>query len=88
MVLTIFIISTHAKAAADPGASSDSAGSISLTASTDTGLEALLPDIGTIYRQAFAAPYQQVETEITDPSIAAFFSKLMADTGLDKVALP
>jgi hypothetical protein len=46
---------------------------------------ALMPDITAIYQQALALPYQQVETEITDPSIAAFFSKYMAATGLDKI---
>jgi hypothetical protein len=32
-------------------------------------------------------PYRQVETEITDPDIAAYFHKYMDDTGLDKVGL-
>lgn len=45
----------------------------------------LLPNITAIYQQALALPYQQVETEITDPSIAAFFAKYMAATGLDKI---
>ena len=51
----------------------------------ETDLTGLMPDITGIYQQALALPYQQVESEITDPSIAAFFAKYMEATGLDKI---
>ena len=50
-------------------------------------LVSLLPDIGKIYRSALGSPYRQVETEITDPEIAAFFKRFMDETGLDKAGL-
>jgi hypothetical protein len=74
-LLAVWGISGRMQASADP--------STTTTDSTDTS--ALLPNITAIYQQALALPYQQVETEITDPSIAAFFSKYMAQTGLDQI---
>jgi hypothetical protein len=47
----------------------------------------LIPDVKKIYYSALGDPYRQVETEITDPDIAAYFHKYMDDTGLDKVGL-
>jgi hypothetical protein len=58
------------------------------TSTYDTGLASLMPDITGIYQNALALPYQQVQKEITDPSIAAFFAKYMEATGLDKVGGP
>jgi hypothetical protein len=60
------------------------------TIATTDGLDltSLLPDITSIYDNAVALPYQQVQAEITDPSIAAFFSKYVEATGLDKIGTP
>jgi len=57
----------------------------SAAASTDTlNVSNLLPDVKKIYHEALAVPYQQVESEITDPDIARFFRTYMDRTGLDK----
>ena len=68
--------------------------SISAQASDETGdesfvssLVSLLPDISQIYRSTIGSPYRQVETEITDPEIGAFFRRFMDETGLDKAGL-
>ena len=65
------------------------AGDTSTTDTTGIGdISALLPDVGAIYKSALGSPYRQIETEITDPGIAAFFARYMAETGLDKVGEP
>ena len=48
-------------------------------------LKTLLPDIGQIYRESLAAPFQQVEAEIEDEDIANFYQRLMQKTGLTRV---
>lgn len=53
--------------------------------SDELDLTSLLPDIGKIYRSALGSPYRQVKSEITDPDIASFFERFMAETGLDKI---
>ena len=76
-LITMLTISSQTQAAE---------GTTTLTDGLD--LTNLLPDIASIYDNAVALPYQQVQAEITDPSIAAFFSKYVAATGLDKIATP
>lgn len=76
-LITISTISSQSKAAG-----------VSTTLSDSTDLSSLMPDITAIYQQALALPYQQVQLEIHDPSIAAYFSKYMAATGLDKIGKP
>jgi hypothetical protein len=44
-----------------------------------TDISGLIPDVKQIYDKALGDPYHQVETEITDPSIAAYFHKFMDD---------
>jgi anaerobic glycerol-3-phosphate dehydrogenase len=73
-ILAMWAISGKTQAAGD-----------STTLPDGTDASALLPNITAIYQQALALPYQQVEPEITDPSIAAFFAKYMAETGLDQI---
>jgi hypothetical protein len=51
----------------------------------DLGLNGLMPDVGSIYREALGGPYRQVESEITDPDIARYYRSLMEKTGLDKI---
>jgi hypothetical protein len=46
-----------------------------------------LPNVKQICNVALGAPYRQVATEITDPDIANFFRRYMAETGLDKAGL-
>ena len=74
---TVDYFSVSAQAAEDPAALTD-----------DTGITSLLPDIEEIYRQALGLPYRQVRSEITDPEIAAYYDKLMEQTGLDKIGMP
>ena len=52
-----------------------------------TDVSGLIPDAKKIYNNILSDPYRQVETEITDPDIAAYFHKYTDDTGLDKVGL-
>ncbi|UCB42621.1 MAG: hypothetical protein JSV77_09220 [Dehalococcoidales bacterium] len=51
----------------------------------DSDLTTLLPDIGKIYRTSLASPFQQVEQEIEDEDIAAFYRRLMEKTGLTQI---
>jgi len=51
----------------------------------ESDLTTLLPDIGRIYRESLAAPFQQVEAEIEDEDIANFYHQLMQKTGLTQV---
>ena len=62
-------------------------GSFSTVSDTTTDTGSLLPDVKAIDENALGAPYRQVETEITDPDIAAYFHTLMTETGLDKAGL-
>ena len=57
----------------------------SVSNTTDT--TSLLPDVKAIDENALGAPYRQVESEITDPDIAAYFRTLMTETGLDQAGL-
>ena len=41
-----------------------------------TGINSLMPDIKKIYNNDLGAPYRQVESEITDPDIANYFSNI------------
>ena len=74
---TVDFFSVGAQAAEDPAPLKD-----------ETGITSLLPDIDVIYKQALGLPYRQVRSEITDPEIAAFYDKLMEQTGLDKIGVP
>ena len=60
-----------------------------VTASTDSEdtYTDIIPDVEGIYKSALGAPYRQVESEITDPDIAAYYRQYMEETGLDKVGL-
>ena len=78
-LVIVVTISSQTKAAGD----SSSAGTAVVG-----DISALLPDVGAIYQSALGSPYRQVETEITDPGIAAFFARYMAETGLDKIGTP
>jgi hypothetical protein len=61
-------------------------GGISLAESDgDSDLTTLLPDIGKIYRTSLVSPFQQVEEEIEDEDIAAFYHRLMEETGLTEI---
>jgi len=62
-------------------------GNFSTVSDTTTDTGSLLPDVKAIDETALGAPYRQVETEITDPDIAAYFHALMTETGLDKAGL-
>jgi hypothetical protein len=62
-------------------------GNFSTVSDTTTDTGSLLPDVKQIDENALGAPYRQVETEITDPDIAAYFHLLMTETGLDKAGL-
>lgn len=73
-MLAMWGISSQTQAAGDSTAVTD-----------ETDLSSLLPDITAIYDQALALPYQQVQSEITDPSIAAFYARYMEATGLNIV---
>ncbi len=57
------------------------------TTTGEPDLASLLPDIGKIYRNALGSPYRQVRAEITDPELAAFWDRYMAETGLDQAGL-
>ena len=94
VVLVIFHNSTPVSA--DSASTTASVGSVTATVSADdpaatsadsTDVSGVIPDVKKIYYSALGDPYRQVETEITDPDIAAFFHKYMEDTGLDKVGL-
>ena len=94
VVLVIFHNSTPISADSSSATTSD--GSVTTTVSVDdpattspdsTDVIGLIPDVKKIYYSALGDPYRQVESEITDPDIAAFFHKYMEDTGLDKVGL-
>ena len=53
------------------------------TSSGSSGLLTdLIPDIGKIYRESLTAPFIKVQSEITDPDIAAYYDNLMTRTGL------
>ena len=52
----------------------------------DFDLTTLLPDIGKIYRESLVSPFQQVEQEIEDEDIAAFYRRLMEKTGLTQIS--
>lgn len=58
------------------------------TAADDGGLDlsSLLPDIERIYREAMLTPFQQAEAQIYDEEIAAYYRRLMENTGLDQMA--
>ena len=58
------------------------------TATDDSGLDLseFLPDIGRIYREAMLTPFQQAEAQIYDEEIAAYYRRLMENTGLDQMA--
>ena len=62
-------------------------GNFSTVSDTTIDTGALLPDVKAIDENALGAPYRQVEKEITDPDIAAYFQTLMAETGLDKAGV-
>ena len=62
-------------------------GNFSPVSDTNTNTSSLLPDVKQIDENELGAPYRQVETEITDPEIAAYFHTLMNETGLDKAGL-
>jgi hypothetical protein len=62
-------------------------GSFSTVSDNTMDSSSLLPDVKAIDENALGAPYRQVETEITDPDIAAYFHTLMTETGLDKAGL-
>jgi hypothetical protein len=62
-------------------------GNFSTVSDTTTDTGSLLPDVKAIDENALGAPYRQVESEITDPDIAAYFHTLMTETGLDKAGL-
>jgi hypothetical protein len=62
-------------------------GNFSTVSDTKIDTGSLLPDVKAIDENALGAPYRQVETEITDPDIAAYFHTLMVETGLDKAGL-
>jgi hypothetical protein len=53
-----------------------------VTQNVTQSLTSLIPDIQKIYRQALTAPFIQVESEIKDKDIAAFYHSLMEKTGL------
>ena len=60
-------------------------GGTQLSASEPTAegtLEALLPDIESIYQEALTLPFEQAGEEITDPKLAAFYQKLMQQSGI------
>ncbi|MCX7911527.1 MAG: hypothetical protein N2506_00975 [Dehalococcoidales bacterium] len=46
------------------------------------GLSSLVPDIEGIYRKALVMPFEEAEKKITDPDIAAYYGKLLDETGL------
>jgi hypothetical protein len=54
---------------------------------TTAEMDVNLPDIKHIYDVALGAPYRQVESEITDPDIAAYYQRYMEETGLNKIGL-
>ena len=62
-------------------------GDFSTVSDTTIGSGSLLPDVKAIDENALGAPYRQVEQEITDPDIAAYFHAFMTETGLDKAGL-
>ena len=96
-LLVVLVISHNTTpVSADSGSATTSNGSVTTTVSSDqpattlpdgTDVSGLIPDVKQIYYKALGNPYRQVESEITDPDIAAYFHKLMDDTGLDKVGL-
>ena len=53
-----------------------------VSANETSGLEALLPDIETIYRQSLTTPFEMAEKKIYDPDIAEYYRALMNKTGL------
>ncbi len=48
-------------------------------------LSNLLPDIGRIYREALTSPFREAEAEIYDEEVAAYYRKLMDNTGLSEI---
>jgi hypothetical protein len=48
-------------------------------------LSDLLPDIGRIYREALTSPFKEAEAQIYDDDIAAYYRKLMDNTGLTEM---
>lgn len=84
LLLVMFFFSDSIFVKADSDATAVSVSGEAVT-SPDDGYTTLLPDVKKIYNVALAAPYQQVESEITDPDIAAFFRRYMEETGLDKI---
>jgi hypothetical protein len=93
-VLVIFNHTTPVAAESGSAVASDENSTTAATTDSSTSgagdnidVNGLMPDIKQIYFSALGDPYRQVENEITDPDIAAYFHKYMEDTGLDKVGL-
>ena len=96
LLVVLFIFHNSNQVSADSAAVTTSAGSAATAVSAadpttttpdGTDVSGLMPDVKKIYYSALGDPYRQVEKEITDPDIAAYFHKYMEDTGLDKVGL-
>ncbi len=82
VLATVLIVRGTSTARADDVTSQD----VTTTGNVTGGdLSTLLPDVGKIYRQSLGSPYRQVEKEIYDPDIAAYYHQLMQETGLDKI---
>ena len=96
LLVVLLVFNNSTPISADGSSATISNASVTTTVTADdaattlpnsTDVIGLMPDIKKIYYSALGDPYRQVETEITDPDIAAYFHKYMEDTGLDKVGL-
>ncbi|MDD5189625.1 MAG: hypothetical protein PHE50_01130 [Dehalococcoidales bacterium] len=54
-------------------------------AESDT-TETIMPDVETMYKSAFVAPFIKAQDKIVDPDIAGYYQYLLDSTGLTEMA--